>query len=188
MSLAYLNAAWKANCPTLTEKFVLVAIAKHAANETGKAFPSISRLAEMCCMTERCVYKAIKKLEAAGLIVVGTGGGKGNRNVYTLCLNPEQHSVNGVHPLNNVQSNPEPGSVVQYKGTKNELRGPRFESHVREDIRETKDRMEALKLRWSLWNSMEGTRWTNAEKHREYLALKARLSHLDAQLFRAAVN
>lgn len=189
MSLDYLNAAWDAACDSPTEKLVLLAIARHADNATGEAWPSVQRISEMCSITERCVYTTINKLEIKGLVSIKAGGGRGKCNAYVVKLNPERRAGYQAKTLNGVHKNPERRSVLHNKGTDIELRGaPRWESHIRKDIEDTKERMNGLKIQYTLWNSMEGTRWTSAEKRTEYERLKNRLGKLDKELFSLAAE
>lgn len=53
------------------------------------AWPSIGLIAARCRMSERGAQKALRRLEARGLITIDTGGGRGGTNVYRLHINPE---------------------------------------------------------------------------------------------------
>ena len=49
---------------------IYTVIKRHLNHETKKAFPSIERIAAMCCLTQKTVIKYLRILEAAGLLIV----------------------------------------------------------------------------------------------------------------------
>lgn len=53
-----------------TQKLVLLAMADHADDEGGNAYPSVARLAEKCSVDPRTVQRTLRALEASGLLVV----------------------------------------------------------------------------------------------------------------------
>lgn len=61
---------WAKETPGLSmlEGAVLNALAVHADRQTGEAWPSQSRIAEICRCTVRSVQRAMKSLEAKGLL------------------------------------------------------------------------------------------------------------------------
>ena len=54
---------------TASEKLVLLAISQHVNNETGKAFPSINRIAKMVNRTSRTVLTLTANLREKGYLV-----------------------------------------------------------------------------------------------------------------------
>lgn len=103
MSIRIMNAVWEYPCRSHTAKIVLLAIANHA-DDTGKAWPSVERLAEKCSLTARSVTQQIAHLESEGYLVAIRQPGKST--VYHV-VTPERRSplpLNGVHPT------PEPHS------------------------------------------------------------------------------
>lgn len=88
MSLPLLRSSWEANCRSGTAKLVLLCLADHA-NKDGKSWPSITRIAERCNLSRRCVLSNISALEEDGLIVSKKEKGKGT--IYTLQLVNEMH-------------------------------------------------------------------------------------------------
>lgn len=66
MSVKMLGWAWDVEAAPLT-KFVLVTLADYA-NHDGGCFPSIGRLAQRTCMSERSVQRAVAELEANGVL------------------------------------------------------------------------------------------------------------------------
>lgn len=114
MSLAALTAIWKDPPCGRGELLCLLAIADNA-DDNGYAWPSIETIAHKSKMSERGARKCIAKLSDAGLLVVKIGGGRGKSNSYQITTNgmggvtgytnPEQNTLNNVHPLNSI--NPE---------------------------------------------------------------------------------
>lgn len=82
MSLRATSWAWTVVAPP-TAKFVLVALADHA-DEAGLCWPSIARLRQYTCLSERAVRGAIRALEAAGLLATDKRDGLNSR--YTLAV------------------------------------------------------------------------------------------------------
>ena len=76
MSIDAYNWAWrqKLNCG---QKLVLLCLADRA-DEDGRAWPSVKRMALDTCMDERSVYRHIKSLADIGLISIEPISGKGN--------------------------------------------------------------------------------------------------------------
>lgn len=73
---------------------VLVGLALSAyMNKTGVAYPSRALLAEGCRISMRTVTNAIRDLEAAGLLRVERGRGRGRSNIYHACLPGEKGVV-----------------------------------------------------------------------------------------------
>ncbi len=68
-----------------TEKLVLLAMADHARDDGTGCYPSINRLAKKTSLTKRGVYKVIKRLRAAQLVIKGMMTKLGTIE-YTLTL------------------------------------------------------------------------------------------------------
>ncbi|WP_419617837.1 helix-turn-helix domain-containing protein [Thiolapillus sp.] len=75
-------------------KFVLVALAEHVSGEGRECWPSVSRLARMTGCAERTVQRALRTLEAAGLIRVEQRAGR--PALYSLNLPPTPVRESGV--------------------------------------------------------------------------------------------
>lgn len=75
MSLEISTACWQVTGISGTEKCVLMALADHA-NDAGICWPSVARIVELTCFSERAVQSALKSLADRGLIVrsVSRGG------------------------------------------------------------------------------------------------------------------
>lgn len=93
---------WKNGPKTGTHRFVLLALADFC-DENGCAWPSMKRIAERACMTERGAQKIIRQLEASGWLMTVVGGGRGGVNQYRIPMqNPEQQTPNDVLPPNDI--------------------------------------------------------------------------------------
>ena len=66
-----------------TAKLLLVAIADHINDETGTAYPSVTRLAGMVGVTRRNTLKWLDVLETAGVLAIDRTPGR--PNVYRIC-------------------------------------------------------------------------------------------------------
>ncbi|MDP2661877.1 MAG: helix-turn-helix domain-containing protein [Dehalococcoidia bacterium] len=71
-----------------TPKYVLVALASHANDETGlDCFPSVRQVALEASLSERSVQYVLSELRDAGFLeVIRQGVGRGNRNNYRLTV------------------------------------------------------------------------------------------------------
>lgn len=69
-----------------TEKLVMVCLARHVNEQTGKCFPSVERLMRCSGLGERAVQTNIKELTKRGFIVIVKGGGRGRANEYVLSV------------------------------------------------------------------------------------------------------
>ena len=120
MSIAHINAAFRAPGMTTAEKMVLLVLADHARTD-GICWPSMATIAERASMTERGVRAIVRRLESTGAIRLEEGGGRGKSNRYRVlieALNPAPPSEFNeetrnekpgmTFPLNDL--NPEPPS------------------------------------------------------------------------------
>lgn len=69
MSTVIMSACWPLGGMSASQKAVLISLADNA-NDEGVCWPSIARIAERTCLSERAVQGAIKALTAAGYLVV----------------------------------------------------------------------------------------------------------------------
>lgn len=67
MSYKHYDEVWNLKL-SATETMVLLVIAKHA-NKDGIAWPSVARIAALSSLTERGVYKILKRLKAKGMLL-----------------------------------------------------------------------------------------------------------------------
>ncbi|MBU6189481.1 MAG: helix-turn-helix domain-containing protein [Betaproteobacteria bacterium] len=85
MSIRATAWAWTVQCAP-TAKLVLVALADHA-DETGLCWPAVASLVNKTGLSERAVRSALRSLEAAAVITLGRGDGRGHTSRYVLCIN-----------------------------------------------------------------------------------------------------
>ena len=61
-----------------------LALIDHADNKTGRAWPSINRLADILGLCRRTVERHLQALQSAGL-VLSNGQGRGRRGRFSVC-------------------------------------------------------------------------------------------------------
>jgi hypothetical protein len=89
---------WEHGPSTATERLVLLALADFC-DDDGTCFPSMRRIAEKACMTERGAQKILRRMAEDGVVAIETGGGRHGCNRYHVVMrNPELETVNTVHP------------------------------------------------------------------------------------------
>lgn len=108
-----MSAVWEIEGIDSSECLVLMALADHA-DERGRCYPSIGRLAKRTKLSDRGVQKVIARLIEKGFVTVTPSAGQGGANIYTVTATPElpaivvadpvgardidAHLVNDVHP------------------------------------------------------------------------------------------
>ena len=70
-----------------TERIIMLALADHA-DDSGRCFPSMSRLAQRTGLSERAVRTNVRKLEIEGYLSVIIGAGMSGANVYFVKPTP----------------------------------------------------------------------------------------------------
>jgi hypothetical protein len=105
MSVKVMSYVWQHSSQSGGALLVLLAIADHASDDGGNAWPSLPTLARKARLSERQVVNVLHQLEAAGEIRVARGGGRGQVNHYTVLM-PESRkdftenlSLNGKHEI-----------------------------------------------------------------------------------------
>jgi len=81
MSTIVMSACWPLQTKTPAQKAVLISLADNA-NDEGVCWPSVARIAERTCLSERAVQDAIKWLIKHGAIAAT--GRTGRSTVYTV--------------------------------------------------------------------------------------------------------
>ena len=81
MSTTIMAACWPLQMPP-TPKAVLISLADNA-NDHGECWPSIPKIAERTCFSERAVHAAIRWLEEAGVVAADRSNGRHTRYVVT---------------------------------------------------------------------------------------------------------
>lgn len=87
MSVKIMAAIFESETLGPTERLIMLALADHA-DDTGRCYPSIVRLAQRTGLSERAVRTNIRTLELSGYITVHIGAGPGGKNVYFVRANP----------------------------------------------------------------------------------------------------
>lgn len=80
---------WDRSTVSGNSLLVLLAIADHANDAGGGAWPSVRTLAAKVRIDERSVRRILRRLETAGMISVDVSGGPGGANVYTVLMTPD---------------------------------------------------------------------------------------------------
>jgi len=81
-----------------TERLLLMVIAEHANEQTGRCDPSIDLLADECRMKPRSVYRVLRRLEQGGWLVTVSGGGRHNTNQYVVNTTKETLTGGSLNP------------------------------------------------------------------------------------------
>lgn len=87
MSLQLMNEVFEIEGLSATKRLILLALAHHA-DEAGKCYPSIARLARRTGLCERAVRSNIRSLQADGFLSVNEAVGPGGSNVYFVRSTP----------------------------------------------------------------------------------------------------
>lgn len=95
VSIKVTSHVWEHSDQRGTALLLLLAIADHAHDDGGGAYPSIPKLARKARTTERNVKLLLPKLEAAGELRVQRGKGFHGTNLYTVL------GVKDIHPISN---------------------------------------------------------------------------------------
>ncbi len=120
MSIRAMQLIWDHVDCTGGDLLALLCLADHVGSDKEMvAWPSIGLIARHCRMTERGAQKAIRRLEAKGLLTIEEGGGRGGTNRYRLTINPEPTD------RDSDDKNPEPQfRGEQSSGVNSETRNP----------------------------------------------------------------
>jgi len=89
-----------------TERLVMLALADHA-DDSGRCYPSNSRLCERTGLSERAVRQNVRALESGGFLSVLIGAGQAGANVYIV----RPHGGQEMPPAGNA-----PGTICRQGG------------------------------------------------------------------------
>ena len=70
-----------------TERLIMLSLADHA-DDTGRCYPSITRLARRTGLSERAIQTNMRGLQAKGYLSIAANEGKGGVNVYFVRATP----------------------------------------------------------------------------------------------------
>lgn len=87
MSIHVMNLVWKKSHNKRTAMLLLLAIADHAHDDGGGAFPSVETLARKTRQTERNVQLLLNTLEASKELKIRVGEGPHGCNLYQININ-----------------------------------------------------------------------------------------------------
>lgn len=90
MSYSAQNLVWNLDLRPSSCKFVLLALAMRAGNESGECFPSVAKISADTGLDRKTIMAAILKLESLDLLTVTRLRGAGNK--YSINLNTLQKS------------------------------------------------------------------------------------------------
>lgn len=108
MSVKVMTAVWEHGPKDSTQRFVLLALADHASDDGGNAYPSIETIATKCAMSERTVVRAINALIADGYLIRQRR--QSTSNLYQIVLsmlvsdNLSLSNVTECHPVSDTVS------------------------------------------------------------------------------------
>lgn len=110
-----MSAAWDLDIPA-TEKMVLLCLCDFASDSGGNCWPSVGTMAARCSTSGRTVQRAIRSLEARGLL--DTNQRMGTSSTYRITL---RHSVtpDKMSPLTNATQTPDTVSPKPSRTTTN---------------------------------------------------------------------
>ena len=108
MSIKVMNLVWSNSTQKGSALLLLLAIADHAHDDGGGAYPSIQTLADKTRLTSRAVQVLLNKLEAAGELRIKRRTGPHRVNTYAITIetkteNPEPKGI----PVNPAEEGPE---------------------------------------------------------------------------------
>lgn len=87
MSIKVMSQVWDIEGIDSSECLVLIALADHA-DDQGRCYPSIGRLAKRTKLSDRGVQKVISRLIEKGFVSVSPCAGQGGSNLYTVTATP----------------------------------------------------------------------------------------------------
>jgi hypothetical protein len=97
MSIKVMSRIWESGPESLTDRFVLLAIADYA-NDEGEAWPSVAGIMRKTTLSERGVQTTIRRLEANGWLAIQTGNGRKGCNNYTIKTPQHMHPAGDAPP------------------------------------------------------------------------------------------
>jgi len=104
MSIKVMNWVWEHATVKGGDLLVLLAIADFA-DDDGRAYPSVTRLAEKARLSERAAQYSIRKLASMGLLTVEAQKGRAHTNLYRVACGTDPGKgaksapVQNLHPL-----------------------------------------------------------------------------------------
>jgi hypothetical protein len=97
MSVVAMRRVWVESTHSGSSLLMLLAIADHAHDDGGGAYPSVARLAAQCRMKPRNARVILAELRRSGELEVTEGAGPRGANMYRLTLAAGVQRLAGVH-------------------------------------------------------------------------------------------
>ncbi|MGY1733900.1 helix-turn-helix domain-containing protein [Geodermatophilus sp. SYSU D01045] len=88
MSVACMSWVFAHSTAAGADRLLLLAIADHAGDDGGDAWPSVPTLARKTGTSERSVQRGIARLQAGGHLVIERCSGRGGTNLYRVVMAP----------------------------------------------------------------------------------------------------
>ncbi len=144
MGRRYVRAEMELEGLDALEHALLVAIAEHADDETGIAWPGNRLLAKESRISERHLRRVLERLVNKKIVAVTQGVGKGHYTTYKLLFSPAQlsgQSMSPFVPLSTKEDTTPPLSsfVAVIQSLKEDIQS------LKEDIQSLKEDMASLK-------------------------------------------
>jgi hypothetical protein len=117
MSIKIMSHVWEHSQASGTELLLLLAIADHA-DDQGRAFPSIERLAHKTRTSRTTVKRLLKRLEALGELTVARGQGRNRTSIYRIHL---KGSILTPFPEKGPSVTPFPGKKGPFRAKKGSI-------------------------------------------------------------------
>jgi hypothetical protein len=144
-----MNYVWQHSQQSGGALLVLLAIADHASDDGGNAWPSLPTLALKARLSERQVVNVLHQLEGAGEIVVDRGRGRGQVNHYRVVLRETGNSFSENNSL---------------KG-KHEIRAEKVKSATPKKVKSATEKVKPISPEPSIEPSMGGNRPKEPPSH-----------------------
>lgn len=130
MSTHILSACWSLTGMSSTQKLVLISLADQA-NDDGVCWPSIRRMSERTCLSDRAIRDAIVWLSESGVLAVEHR--YNSSNVYTISANKFRHvPADSAPPAPSLPPAPNAGTPCAKRRTPLRQVPPNHQGTVRE--------------------------------------------------------
>ncbi len=151
MGRRYVRAEMELEGLDALEHALLVAIAEHADDETGIAWPGNRLLAKESRISERHLRRVLERLVNKKIVAVTQGVGKGHYTTYKLLFSPAQSSGQSTSPFVPISTKedttPQLSSFVAViQSLKEDIQSLKEDmASLKEDIQSLKEDMASLK-------------------------------------------
>jgi DNA-binding MarR family transcriptional regulator len=151
MSLRHMIKAFDCKIGSHVQKLVLIKLADNA-NEDGKCWPSLKRIANDCEISRRTTINAIKSLEEKGFLQVHrekTSADMNKVNLYTLTLEGgELNALGGASPALGGGESPAPRTSHSFEPPKEPV-SVNPDGHTQSQVKE--EMQKGFEAFWECW-------------------------------------